>query len=420
MTVNRNNRLILIAVLVFLTAASAFSFAAVKKNILRIHFQTAVVKKTTIDTILNVNYKLEINNPPVTFRGFDCRFIFEDTAIAPIPMDQQNGLWTGTACANAFIHEGTRPAGSQEYRVEVLSDKSLDTTNKILFQIRYAVKRFVDSAVIIPTRFDPIGSGIDTVIIDNAPGRDAISWYQFALLYADTTKPVPVKKVDILLSSDSVRIDSNTERTFSVMASSLDSAKIKSGKFSFDLDTSAFDSASITPGLLLASATFSDSIKGSNVAFEFSQNDSLTGSGELLKITLRGRKRKDTVCTFLLNPQFNVTNTDNLLNAAVFNFQKICVFGKKDTVIKGVVTQREEPTIEIYPNPAQTYTEIVVSGTGKMKSHFDVFDLLGREVAREAFENSFHWDTSLIPSGTYMVSISNEGWSSKQQIVIIH
>lgn len=427
MIVNKNHRRIFnAAVLLLIFFISLKSEAAQKKNILRIRFQTAIVKSTTLDTVLNVYYKIEVGRPPVNFDGFDCRFIFENTKIQPVPMDKQSGFFDGTASANADFTHGTA-VPPDEYRVQVLSSHMLDTSNPVLFQVRYTVKGVKDSAMIIPTLFDVSSSGIDTVIIENSPGRDQISWYGFGLMFADTAKAPPAKK-SITFSSDSTDMQSDSVKVISVTISSLDSANLKSGTFGFDLDTSAFDSVAIAKGIILANAGFMTSQNGVHVSAAFTNTEALKGSGEFLKIVLRGRKRTDTICTAILNPKLTTLNGDNLVVSAAFKLKGVCVFGKKDTIVKGVAefTANKDLSVMIFPNPSSSYIDFKMPQGQNNKKHLVVFDALGRQVFDKVFDVEFRWEVASVSAGIYTAMVTNfstlqEGINVETtKILIIH
>ena len=134
MTVKKNNRLIFdLAAILLIIILSVRAEAMQKKNILRVRFQTAFVKPSTSDTVLNVYYKLEVNRPPVNFHGFDLRFIFENAKIQPVPMNLD--FFSGTACTNADYAHGTA-VPPDEYRVQVLSSANLE--HRIGYYSRFA------------------------------------------------------------------------------------------------------------------------------------------------------------------------------------------------------------------------------------------------------------------------------------------
>ncbi|MDP4220675.1 MAG: T9SS type A sorting domain-containing protein [Bacteroidota bacterium] len=420
-----SRRILSLAVLLFAIVVSGPTFAQ-NKNILRIRFETAVIKAGTTDIILKVFYKLEAPKP-VSFRGFDCRFVYENLKIQPVTT-----FFDGTACQFADFAHGSFKS-PDAYYVQVLSSAMLDTVNKELFEIRYSIKGFADSAMIEPTLFTPVdddGKRIDTVIIENAPGRDNVGWYPFALMYADTTKPPPppVKK-SIVLSSDSTDIHSDSIRTISLNVSSLDSANVKSGIFEFELDTAAFDSVAVMKGALLTSGILSLSRDSTHIVAKFSNADtskSFASAGELLKILLRGKKLTDTVCSAIVNPKLTVLNADNLVSSVTYKLQGICVFGHKDTVITGFVGSEEEAgSLTASPNPAHSFIDFhMPDHLGNQ--HLVVFDALGKKVYDAAFDEDFRWNVASIPAGLYTATVidfsalETGAKADKQKILIIH
>jgi len=409
MTVKMNNRRIFsLSVLLFIIFITGSIFAQ-KKNILHIHFETATVKTNTTDIVLKVFYTLEAPKP-VSFRGFDCRFIYENTKIQPV-----TSFFDGTACEFADNAHGTY-VPPDEYRVQVLSGSMLDTSNHVLFEVRYSIKGFTDSAMISPTLFLPIdddGMRIDTVLIDNSPGRDQLSWYPFGLMFADTTKtPPPPNKKSIALLNDSTDILSDSIKFISLNVSSLDSANVKNGIFEFDIDTSAFDSVAVTKGALLLNGILSLSRDTTHVTAKFSNADTskaFATAGELLKIILRGKKIADTICTGFLNPKFTVLNGDNLVASITYKLQSICVLGKpkKDTVVGGVAQSDIDRTVTILPNPGNTYIIFHAPNGGTLKRHLVIFDALGKQVLDTIFDSDLHWEVASVSAGFYTATVTS-------------
>ena len=429
MTVKKNKRRVLSqTVILFMLLLTLPVSAAQKKNILHIRFQTVTIKPSTSDIVLNVFYKLEALRSPVFFHGFECRYVYDQTKIRP-----NTAFFDGTASANADIKGANDDVPADEYRVEVLSGSSLDTTNPILFQVRYSVKTgFTDSAMIIPTRFDPLSltSGIDTVIIDNTPWDPTFGWIGFGLVFIDTTKPPPPKKISIDLWSDSTDVQSDSLKIVSLNVTSLDSANVKNGIFEFDVDTSAFDSVSVTKGALLANANLAIARDSTHIVASFSSTDSLTSKGELLRITLRGKHRTDTVCTGILNPKLTVLNADNRVSFVTYLLKGICVFGeRKDTIIKGVVESGEnrDSPMAIFPNPARSFIDFLMPSWHGVKKHLVVFDALGRRIFDEILDANLRWEVASVPVGLYTAIVMDflalqEGraGAEKRKILIIH
>ncbi|MFI5264088.1 MAG: hypothetical protein ACHQM6_06205, partial [Candidatus Kapaibacterium sp.] len=373
----KNNCSILISAVLLFSFTLINSGFAQKKNILRIHFETARVKQGTSTVFLNVYYKIE-GTKPYNFTGFECQYNYDQTKIRPT-----NTFFDGTASGIAGSNAHSNDANNTHYVLVDNFPASLDTSKPVLFQVFYSVRTdFKDSAMIAPIVFDVGGStGIDTVIIDNASGRDDISWFPFGLVFIDTTKPPPPpKKKDIILSSDSTDIQSDSVKTVSLKVSLLDSTNIKSSLFEFDYDTAAFSTVTVSKGTLLANGSIAVSQDTNHIAVKFSNTDTskaLTTAGELLRIQLKGNKRTDTLCTVLMNPKLAVLNSDNLVSTITYKFQGICILGRqKDTVTKGVVSAGENPDspIMINPNPARTYVDFLLPGWQGEKKHLVVFD----------------------------------------------
>lgn len=429
MTVKKNNRPILsLTVLLFVFQFAIGANAAQLKNILRIRFETVKIKPSVSDIVLNVYYKLEVHKP-VNFHGFECRYSYDAQKLRPNTV-----FFDGTACQSAEIKGANNIIDIGEYRVEVLSGSSLDTTNAILFQVRYSVKEgFADSAMIAPTRFDALspGSGIDSVIIENT-GRDEISWFPFGLVFVDTTTPPPPTKKSITLSSDSADIQSDSLRSLSLNVSSLDSANVKSGIFEFDVDTAAFDSVAVLRGALLGTASLAIARDTTHVTASFSSTDAkpFVSSGEFLKIVLRGKERTDTLCTKLLNPKFTALNGDNRVSSAAYRLGGICVLGKhaKDTVTKGVTGSGDGKGLrmEVYPNPARSFIDFHLPAEQSGKKHLVVCDALGKRIFDRVFDSDLRWEVASVPAGLYTATVVNfsalqDGvLVEKRKILIIH
>jgi hypothetical protein len=432
MTVKKNNRRILfltVTLFAFLTSGSVF---AAGKNILRIHFETAKVKPGTTDVVLNVFYKIDIGRP-LNFYEFNCRINYDQNWLRP-----STAFFDGTACDLAALNGNAHyssDVANDNFDVLVLNSGLLDTAKHSLFQIWWHVTTgFKDSAMIAPVLFDvgdPAYNTIDSVFIDNAVWDTIFHWHPFGLVFLDTTSPPPPKKRNITLSSDSTDVRSDSLRAISVEVSSLDSANIKSGVFEFDVDTSAFDSAAIVRGSLLANSIFLVSQNSTHIAVKFSNPDTskaFSSAGELLKIVFRGKKISDTVCTGILNPKFSALNSDELIGTVTYKLQGICVLGiKKDTVTGSVSGSADNDfSVTVFPNPARTHIDFVLPSGYSGKKHLMVFDALGRKVFDEVFGSDFHWETALVPAGIYTATVTSfsalqEGRApEKIKILIIH
>lgn len=427
MTVNMNNRLVfLLTVLLFVFVLNE-SEAAQQKNALRLRFETAKIKKGVSDIVLNVFYKIEALRSPVNFHGYECRFSYPQDQIRPVTT-----FFDGTASQNG-TGGGNNVPNVGEYRIELLATSTLDTSNPVLFQVRYSIKSLTDSILISVSRFEALSesSGIDTVIIENAPGRDAVGWYPFALVYEDkTVQPPPPKKVNLTFSSDSTDIQSDSIKVISLFVSTLDSANIRSGIFEFDLDTAAFDSVAVLKGALLSNAGLATGHDTTHITASFTSLDSLSGSGELLKIVLRGKKRVDTLCTGTLNPKFTALSDGHRDSLIAYKLHGICVLGltPKDTTHKGVIGGKESKDIVLsaFPNPSSSFIDFHVSSGSVGNKHLVVFDALGRRVLERVFDTNLRWEVVEVPAGLYTATVTNfsalhdGAKAEKAKILIVH
>lgn len=74
--------------------------------------------------------------------------------------------------------------------------------------------------------------------------------------------------------------------------------------------------------------------------------------------------------------------------------------------------ESDESKINVYPNPAGNY--IVVVGVNPAMEHIGIYDVLGREVTRQAAileksDNSVRFDLSKLASGIYYVKTAHSG-----------
>jgi hypothetical protein len=163
------------------------------------------------------------------------------------------------------------------------------------------------------------------------------------------------------------------------------------------------------------------------VTAKFSNEDT-SKPGELLRILLRGKHLKDTVCTGILNPKLTVLNADNLVSSITYMLKGICVLGeRKDTITKGVVESAESSEIRIFPNPARSFIDFLMPEGLGVKKHLVVFDALGRKFFDKILNANLRWEVTPIPAGLYTaivtdVSMLQEGGAGveKRKILIIH
>ncbi len=324
-----------------------------QRNVLYLHFEQKHIRSDGFpaDSVFAVTYRLKCPKP-CNFHGYDLRFSYEATKIVPI-----QGFFAGTASANADIKTANNISASHEFRVEVLASTMLDTSNHVLFNYRASVfSTLADSALIAPTLVDVLSetSGIDTVIIDNAPGRDDISWYPFAVAYVDSIKQSPKKSL-LRVSSDSLSIESDSTSTIALQIDSLEQTLVKSGVLRFRIDTSALTVTDIIATGAFASATIQKHIGGDSVEIDFTSQTAIQPSGKAFDLVVRAQHRTDTAITSLATPQLVILNQDNLVSGVQYTLRPIRVFGiaKKDTL--NVVSSYEslpQPSVQTIFSPS--------------------------------------------------------------------
>jgi Secretion system C-terminal sorting domain len=81
-----------------------------------------------------------------------------------------------------------------------------------------------------------------------------------------------------------------------------------------------------------------------------------------------------------------------------------------------VLAPQQTPlTISIYPNPASGDVTIFMEGTPS--ADVEIFDVLGREVDHFQVNGSYDWETSGLPTGTYIIHANENGPGNSQPIV---
>lgn len=76
--------------------------------------------------------------------------------------------------------------------------------------------------------------------------------------------------------------------------------------------------------------------------------------------------------------------------------------------------------LRVFPNPFSERLSISVEGLAESAT-LRIFDLTGRQVYRSfsADNGTFSWDSADKPSGTYIVTISSDGFTSSRRVVLI-
>lgn len=380
---------------------------AVQKNILYVRFEQQHFKPKEIpaEPLFNVYYRLACPKP-FNFRGFSGQIKFETSKITLEPKSQAKAIY-----ADGTISEGMDFSGYENGTLNfaVLSSQALDTSNHVLFQFKALVRVAPgDSARLIVDYFDAVDSTIDTVIVENEP------WYAFAVAYGDTEIVIPPKKRDITVSQDSIAIQQDSFKNAIVVLANTDSAKITSGIFSFTVDTSIVEVDTIEAAN--SGLTISPTITDNSTQVELSSVLPLQ-SGPILKVSLHAKARVDTVTTLLKNPNLQIANSDNLVNAIAYDFDSITVLGKapKDTT-NSVVAFEQSPEFRI----KYEFSQIQIVAPELIGEQIRIFSQTGALV----YTGSFEMATMAIPirlsNGVYIGEISTRSGRYQTRFLVIH
>jgi hypothetical protein len=392
---------------------------AQQKNVLRIWFDTVVVKSVPSQfVVMNCWFSYDFPKPH-SFRGFDMRFIYEAHQIQP-----SNYFFDKTtACGMADYHIGNSNPSTGNAYVVVLSGRELDLTKQLLFSMSFTAKAMLNDrerndtvGLMEVVRFDlPDESGIDTVIITNG-------WIKYV-----QAPPTPLKRKSIRISSEALTLQSDSSGWIPVYTTALDSAVIKNAVLTFTVDTTVIRIDTVAAGSMLSpSTTVTLENKRLRMNVYLSDSDTsqiLRGSGELLKIKASAVSRIDTVCTALFDSAFLALNTDNMLDTVAYSFGSICVEGKPpsdtDTTTKSVRSgMNTEPIISISPNPASAAVSFVSSDYHPFT--VEVISVTGALLLRQNGQNEVLCDLRALTSGLYRIRIQTaDGRTETRSLLVI-
>jgi hypothetical protein len=105
------------------------------------------------------------------------------------------------------------------------------------------------------------------------------------------------------------------------------------------------------------------------------------------------------ICLYAVDEAGNISNDTCVLYA----------------VPQGVTPTQIEPiSLSIFPSPMESVTTILLSGASA--ADVEIFDVLGREVDHFSIDGSYEWQTTALPSGTYIVRAVVNGASDAQTL----
>lgn len=387
------------------------------KNILRIRFDTITVTMPTPSVVLNVWWQID-GTKPHNWRGFDCRIAYEKYQIAA-----SHAFSLGTACAQASLFHFEKDVfpyqGEARLQVLTAGNLELDLTKPVLFRIVFDTKTTLYDTLakdlrglMEAFRFEVIGSGIDSVFIENG-------WIQYEPPVAP--KPEP-KRWNIAISMDSAEVQSDSLVTVALKASRLDSAGIRFGAFGFRYDTAALIFQSAAPGALLAGGEVTAEHKfDGSVTITFAGADTtkeLTGAGELLTMQFKARKREDTLCTEFRDTAFFALNEGTHIDTISYSLGSICVLGSKEDV-GAVGNSDKQSLLSILPNPAREEVRFIPGDARPYE--LVIWSMLGERMTQATITGEASIDTRLWMPGIYHGALVLDGRIvEKRAFIIIH
>jgi hypothetical protein len=400
---------------VLLVAGDAYS---VGKNILHIRFDTVTVHSVPTQVVINCWYKLDTVKPH-NFHALGMNFIYEAFQMQPTTPF----FFDGTACAMADFKIASTDAQTGNARVEVLSQQEFDLSKPLLFSFNVIVKSTLNGSIggdtvalmeIVNIDTAQLNMGIDSISIENG-------WIKYVKL-----PPTPEKRKNVTLSSDSLSLKADSTGWVSLRVSSLDSARLKRGGFSFEIDTALVRFDTARAGELLTETSIVQIAKlGGKVTIDFSEADTskaITGAGEILQLRFTARHREDTACAILRDTSFFALNTDNLLDTVSYRLDDVCVYGAKKDTGTGYVrmSEDEEKEFKAMPNPAREFVEFT-SKSDAPDLAITIYTVLGEKVSEFRFGGSYRWDVSRVAAGAYRALASRRGKIiGAADIAIIH
>lgn len=152
-------------------------------------------------------------------------------------------------------------------------------------------------------------------------------------------------------------------------------------------------------------------------------NDAMAnvGDDEILRFTSNGRKNYEadkTIAWIRFTTTDGKINSDHLQELTGYlNGEPVNVEIKRNILTSSINTLVNDKNVQVYPNPAGALLNILVTE----KAVVQLFDLQGKKVIEELYVNAnekLEIHTEHIVNGTYLLKVSNEHFTSAQQVVI--
>jgi hypothetical protein len=411
------------------------NYGFAQTNALIVRIDTMTVKFGTRDTLVPIFYRVE-GTKPADFRGYDSRFSFDtaklgDSALAPWLYDSSGKLsapaydthldsvlfwhtatWTSVRVGISLIIGATLP-GEERALAEGGTDEGVNRSDSLLYRGYLSMHSvFADTAFLHLFRFDQTaGQPFDTVILQDG-------WIKY-------------QKEAITVTTSGVTGVSDSLIRVPVQISDMSQANIRTGVFSFDLDTSILQFVgSIAGNIPGNSLVTSDSVKGTHVWVTISNQGStnpMTGSGKIATLLFKAQHRTDTLCTMLGDSLFQALNTDALVSTVKLSLGDICVKGQSLQSVDGTRLQSE--SLNVWPNPFNSLLNISMGASSEGMSEVQVTDVLGRTVVSGQMASGiFRWYVGQEQTpGVYFIRVipmrnptENAPMAFSREVILIH
>lgn len=137
----------------------------------------------------------------------------------------------------------------------------------------------------------------------------------------------------------------------------------------------------------------------------------------------------DTVTYFIMPADSNIYQLEftyaSLASSGTIAFRKRLVYENVDTTTSVGALPEVISSMSLVPNPAANNTSIVVNSKEAGDAYIFVSDLTGKTVARYPISmknglNAFRISTENMPTGMYIVNMTNGSWKATQKLMVQH
>jgi hypothetical protein len=404
-------RLALVGLLFLLSNSSR-----AQKNTLRLWVDTLYIDTAQTDVLLNVKFKLDVQRPPVNFRGYRAEIDYGPSSYVRV-----NGGNSGVITQNTgsrFITDPMITVTDNSVTVVALGSEQapIDTSYSTLFTLRLTAYKPINGAGMPQgARADFIWDPIASQIVDDS-NIDTII-FGSGFIERRTTPVLPTfDTVKISLPPMTVSRDSTFD--VPVIFDTISRSKVKHFAFSFDFDSSVvrFDDAYLASDIQGTLTKVIQPIHG-DVFVESKDSSTFFGADTLFYLRFTSKGRTDTICTSLTQVGFLPVNDDAKVDSRLITIGEMCVQGFTPEPTKVVREYEGLRDLFISPNPA---LEIVMISLPEQKGRFsvEVFDAAGHSVYTAQGIGRVEWRPNEAAAGAYNVIVTLDGHSVLRHVII--